>query len=238
MIIGGSGGLGIELCRTFLRHGNRLAIHYHKNKKAPESLLNELGYSMNSDEAFACHADIREEHSVEEMFRTVKGKWSHLDILINSGGTTADALFSKMTGDQWNETLQINLTGLFICMKHAAKWMIPKRQGHIINIASRSGITGRAGQANYAASKAGVISLTKSASLEWGKHQIQVNAILPGFLLTGMGSKVNPQHRKSIELENALQRSSTVEEVSEFIFNLTRMKNVSGQLFNLDSRII
>jgi len=238
LIIGGSGGLGNELSRTFHRNGDRVAIHYFKNRENADFLLNKLGYSDNSDEAFTCYADIREEKSVEQMFETVRSKWTHLDIVVNSGGITEDSIFSRMTIAQWQHTIQVNLYGFFFCMKHAAEWMITQQKGHIINIASRAGVTGRVGQANYAASKAGVIALTKTASREWGNQQIQVNAIMPGFLFTRLGSKTSSKNRNELVLENALQKSSTITEVSQFIFQLSRMRHVSGQIFNLDSRII
>lgn len=238
LIIGGSGGLGIELARIFLKNGDRVAIHFFRNERRIEALLKEIGRTTEADEAFPCHADIRNEKMVEEMFRQIRKKWPNLDLLINSGGVTDDRFFSKMSEPEWNEAVQVNLSGLFFCMKQAALWMIPVKKGHLINIASRGGLTGRIGQANYASSKAGVIGLTKSAALEWGPDQIQVNAVLPGFLPTRIGLKMNSWQQKEMILENALQRASTLDEVSRFVFFLSRMENVSGQIFNLDSRIV
>jgi 3-oxoacyl-[acyl-carrier protein] reductase len=238
LIIGGSGGLGIELARIFLKNGDRVAIHFFRNERRIEAFLKEIGRTTEADEAFPCHADIRNEKMVEEMFRQIRKKWPNLDLLINSGGVTDDMFFSKMSEPEWNEAVQVNLSGLFFCMKQAALWMIPVKKGHLINIASRGGLTGRIGQANYASSKAGVIGLTKSAALEWGPDQIQVNAVLPGFLPTRIGLKMNSCQQKEMILENALQRASTLDEVSRFVFFLSRMENVSGQIFNLDSRIV
>jgi 3-oxoacyl-[acyl-carrier protein] reductase len=238
LIIGGSGGLGIELARVFLKNGDRVAIHFFRNERRIEAFLKEIGCTTEADEAFPCQGDIRNEKMVEEMFRQIRKKWPNLDLLINCGGVTDDMFFSKMSEPEWNEAVQVNLSGLFFCMKQAALWMIPVKKGHLINIASRGGLTGRIGQANYASSKAGVIGLTKSAALEWGPDQIQVNAVLPGFLPTRIGLKMNSWQQKEMILENALQRASTLDEVSRFVFFLSRMKNVSGQIFNLDSRIV
>lgn len=238
LIIGGSGGLGIELVRIFLEKGDRVAIHFFRNEGSVAALLKEKGYAIEPDGAFSCRADIRNEKSVEEMFREIRERWPHLDLLINSGGVTNDTLFSKMTEREWNEAVQVNLSGLFFCMKQAARWMIPEKKGHLINIASRGGLTGRIGQANYASAKAGVIGLTKSAALEWGENQIQVNAVLPGFLPTRIGRKISSRHQEALIQENALRRASTLDEVSRFVFFLSRMENVSGQIFNLDSRMI
>jgi 3-oxoacyl-[acyl-carrier protein] reductase len=238
LIIGGSGGLGIELARIFLNKGDRVAIHFFKNEGRIEGLLKERAATKDEDEAFSCHADIRNETSIKEMFREIRKRWTSLDILINSGGVTHDTLFSKMSGLEWDETIHVNLSGLFFCMKQAAQWMIPAKKGHLINIASRGALTGRIGQANYASAKAGVIGLTKSAAREWGEDQIQVNAVLPGFLPTRIGLKINFPQQESLIRENALQKASTLEEVSKFIFFLSQMENVSGQIFNLDSRMI
>lgn len=238
LIMGGSGGVGLELARVYLRNRDRVAIHYFTSKDAADGLLEEMGYASESDEAFSCHADLRHAASLEKLFLAIDKKWPHLDVLINCGGITEDALFSNMTFAKWEEIIQVNLKGLFLTMKLAANGMLARKKGHIINIASRSGLTGRIGQANYAASKAGVIALSKSAALEWGKEMIQVNAVIPGFLPTPMGLKLSPLHQQAVVSENSLRKPSSVKEVAEFIFNLSRMNNVSGQVFNLDSRIL
>jgi 3-oxoacyl-[acyl-carrier protein] reductase len=172
------------------------------------------------------------------MFQEIRKKWARVDVLINNAGAIDDAPAANMAENQWNRIIQINLTGLFFCMKFAAQWMKTNQKGHIINLTSRSGLTGRAGQANYASAKAAVIALTKSAAKEWGADQIRVNAILPGLLPTAMGLKIKEKHRERIILENVLQKTSTIEEVSGFIYFLSNMESVSGQVFNLDSRIL
>ena len=237
LIIGGSGGLGVELARIFLKKGDRVAIHFFRNEATVAALLNEWGYNSKTNDSFSCHADIRNELMVGEMFKEIRKRWSNLDLLINSGGVTHDTLFSKMSQMNWDEAIQVNLSGLFFCMKKAAQWMIPSKKGHLINIASLGALTGRIGQANYASAKAGVIGLTKSAAREWGENQIQVNAVLPGFLPTRLGLKINSYQQEELIRENALQRGSSPDEVSRFVFFLSRMENVSGQIFNLDSRI-
>jgi 3-oxoacyl-[acyl-carrier protein] reductase len=238
LIMGGSGGVGLELARYFLGNRDRVAIHYFTSKNAAEALLEEMGYDSESDEAFSCYADLRHSSSLETLFLAISKKWPHLDVLINCGGSTEDALFSNMTFAKWDEIIRVNLTGLFLTMKFAANGMLERKKGHIINIASRSGLTGRIGQSNYAASKAGVIALTKSAALEWGREMIQVNAVFPGYLPTPMGLEFSPRRQQAMVSENSLRKPSSVKEVAEFIFNLSRMKNVSGQVFNLDSRIL
>ncbi len=238
LIIGGSGGLGQELARLFLKNNHRVALHFFKNKKRAENVLREFCFSSGSEDSFICQADIRDEKEVEMMFENIRKKWTRVDVLINNAGAIDDAPASNMTENQWNRVIQINLTGLFFCMKFAAQWMKTNQKGHIINLASRSGLTGRAGQANYSSAKAAVIGLTKSAAKEWGADQIRVNAILPGILPTAMGLKIKEKYRERIILENVLQKTSTIEEVTGFIYFLSNMESVSGQVFNLDSRIL
>ncbi|MHB8483753.1 MAG: SDR family NAD(P)-dependent oxidoreductase [Nitrospiria bacterium] len=235
LIMGGSGGLGLELTKRFLKNEDHVAVHFFKNKASVETVLKEFDLRNN---ALVCQADVRKESSVHAMFERLRHQWSHLDSVIYTAGITDDTLMSKMTEKQWNHVIQVNLTGLFYCMKHASQWMRDNKKGHILAIASRSGLTGQTGQANYAASKAGVIGLTRAAAKEWGPDQIQVNTVLPGFLPTAMGLKVERKKQDQIIQENVLQKPSTLEEVSRFIFFLSRMRHVSGQVFNLDSRMI
>ncbi len=235
LIIGGSGGLGLELTKLFLRNQDRVAVHFFRNNAAVETILKNFDSRTHT---LVCQADVQNEMSVREMFDLLMRRWSHLDTVIYNAGVTEDILLSKMTETQWDRVIQVNLTGLFYCMKHAFGWMRKNRRGHFITIASRSGLTGRIGQANYSASKAGVIGLTRSAAKEWGPDQVQANTVLPGFLPTAMGLKIDGKKRAQIFRENVLQKPSTLEEVGRFIFFLSRLNHVSGQVFNLDSRLV
>ncbi|HLG21658.1 MAG TPA: SDR family NAD(P)-dependent oxidoreductase, partial [Candidatus Manganitrophaceae bacterium] len=157
---------------------------------------------------------------------------------INSAAITGDILFSRMEEGEWDQVIGVNLSGVFFCMREAGRAMVEKGEGHIINISSYAAYTGRVGQASYAASKRGLIALTQSAAKEWGRSGVQVNAVLPGYLPTPMTASLPPVEKKRMIQENTLGRPSTLEEVSRFIFDLSRMKHVSGQVFNLDSRIL
>ena len=134
--------------------------------------------------------------------------------------------------------IDTNLTGAFHCIREAAEHMSKGKGGHIMNISSIVGVQGREGQANYAASKAALIGLTKACARELGSSNIQVNAVLPGYLPTDMGGTVSETMLSKIMSHNALGRTSDAAEVADFIYHLSRMKNVSGQVFNLDSRIL
>ena len=164
-------------------------------------------------------------------------QWGTVDVLVNNAGITRDGLAVRMSEQEWDDVLSTNLTGPFHCIRAVSRTMMRRRSGHIISLASLVGLQGRVGQANYSAAKAGLVGLTRSTAKELGGFNINVNAVLPGFLETEMGNAVSRSILDRIKAENALGRSSTQEEVAEFIYHLSCMHNVSGQVFNLDSRI-
>jgi 3-oxoacyl-[acyl-carrier protein] reductase len=234
VITGASGGLGQALCKSFLQGDDDVGIHVCSNLSKGEAILSSF---IAAGKKTALHvSDLGDSESTRKMFDDFLTKWGKVDILINSVGVVDDHLFAKLSETAWDHVIQTNLTGIFYCMREAGRIM-QKQGGHIINIASLSAFTGRAGQAAYTASKRGLIALTLSAAREWGVSAIQVNAVLPGFLDTRMTALLSPEHKKKLIEENILNRPSTLEEVSDFIYHLSRMKYVSGQVFNLDSRI-
>jgi 3-oxoacyl-[acyl-carrier protein] reductase len=164
--------------------------------------------------------------------------FGRVDVLVNNAGRTKDHLLLRMEERDWDDVIGTNLSGSFNCMRSVSNIMVNQQDGHIISIASIVGMQGREGQANYSASKAGLIGLTKSCARELGPYNIKVNAVLPGYLKTDMGETITISVKDRISRENTLQRSTQPAEVAEFIFHLSRMNNVSGQIFNLDSRIV
>ncbi len=171
------------------------------------------------------------------MVKEVMKKWGRIDVLINNAGITKDNLLLKTSDDDWDTVLKTNLKGVFNTIREVARVMV-RHGGHIINISSASGLKGKAGQSSYAASKAGLIGLTKSAAIELGRFNIKVNAVLPGVLPTDMVKGSHPSVKEKAKSESVIGRLSDIEKVAEFICGLTEMDNVSGQIFNLDSRII
>jgi 3-oxoacyl-[acyl-carrier protein] reductase len=165
-------------------------------------------------------------------------RWGKVDVLINNAGMTRDALAMRMNDEDWDSVMDTNLKGPFLCMRAVSRAMMKQRSGHIISIASIAGVRGREGQANYAASKAGLIGLTKSAAKELGSSNIQVNCVLPGYLPTDMGTAAPENVLAHVISETTLGRTSNSAEVAAFIYHLSLMKNVSGQVFNLDSRVL
>lgn len=164
--------------------------------------------------------------------RTFFGMLSKLDMLVNCAGELHDALLPKLTNEQWNTSCAVNLTGAFLCAQAAAPLMCPLNGGSLVFVSSGSAKFGNVGQANYAASKAGLIGLAQSLAREWGKDNIRVHCVLPGFLETRMTA-----HLKRTVEDHALSRLNTVQDTARFIAFLHSLPHTSGQVFQLDSRI-
>jgi 3-oxoacyl-[acyl-carrier protein] reductase len=161
------------------------------------------------------------------------------DLLICAAGCTDDQLLGKTTEETWDHIIQVNLRGAALCAKEASKSMLKKRCGHVIFISSYSALHPPVGQVAYASAKAGLIGLTKALAKEWGRANIRVNTILPGFMENQMTKNINKKRKESVLSEHALQRFTTGDQVAQMILLLHRsLIHTSGQLFNLDSRII
>jgi 3-oxoacyl-[acyl-carrier protein] reductase len=235
-ITGASGGLGHALCTAFSHQGHQIVVHYYTGKDRAETLSREM--RNRGAKTLTIGADFRDRHQVREMAEAVMKEWGGTDLWINNAGITWDRLVQDLKEEEWQEVISINLRGAFLGIQEAARIMIPQHKGHIINISSLVGLKGNIGQSAYSASKAGIVALTKTAAKEFGPFNIQVNAVLPGYLPTQMTRNLHPRQVDKMIGENVLGRSSDVEEVAQFICQLLKMKHVSGQVFNLDSRII
>lgn len=235
LITGSSGGLGRALCRAFSNGEYSIGVHVHRNTSEGMKLVDQLN-SLGVESAFF-PADLRDSKAVGKMFEGILKIWGKINLLINNAAVRRDRLFARIESAEWDDVIGTNLTGAFLCMREAGRAMQKQKRGHIINLSSHASLTGRAGQASYTASKRGLIALTQSAAKEWGGDSVQVNTVFPGFLRTSMTADLSRSEVERIVEANALERPSNLQEVSEFIFHLSKMKHVSGQTFNLDSRI-
>ncbi len=179
--------------------------------------------------------DVTNAGSVRAFFAGVK----HLDLLINNAGVCRDVSVAKMSEAEFDHVVDVNLKGAFLVSQSAVKLMSKQRCGHIVNIGSYSALSGPAGQANYAAAKAGLIGFTQSIAKEYGARNVRANCVLPGFLDTQMTRHLleDAAWRESLLSQHALGRLNTAEDVARFILFLHSMENVSGQVFQLDSRV-
>jgi NAD(P)-dependent dehydrogenase (short-subunit alcohol dehydrogenase family) len=169
--------------------------------------------------------------------QAVMGTLPRLDLLVHNAGFLRDTTMLKMKEGDFQDVLNVHLKGAFLVAQEALKIMVKQRQGHIVNIGSFSALSGPAGQGNYAAAKAGLIALTQSLAAEYGPRNIRANCVLPGFLDTKMSRPLLTKQRPKVEDAHALGRLNTVEDAARFIAFLQTMEHVSGQVFQLDSRI-
>ncbi len=236
MVTGASRGLGREIAIRFGRSGERVVLNYLNSETDARAV--ERTIIASGGEVLVLRADVRDPLAVEAMVAQVQDVWGGIDVLVNNAGITRDGLALRMSESDWDSVLDTNLKGAFLCVRAVSRLMVERLSGAVISISSISGVQGREGQANYSAAKAGLIGLTKAMARELGARNIRVNAVLPGYLETEMGRSLAPAIVGRIRQENVLGRSTTAGEVAGFVYQLSLMENVSGQVFNLDSRVL
>ena len=202
IVTGASRGIGREIALLFAREGAKLTLTA-RNAQLLESVAGEIR-SAGGEDPLIFPLDVKDAPKVDELVDKTLDKYKHIDILVNNAGVTRDGLFVRMSEADWDEVVSTNLKGTFLCMRAASKVMMRQRSGRIINMTSVIGLIGNEGQANYAASKAGIIALTKSVAKELGSRNVLVNAIAPGFIETEMTLTL------SDNVKNAILRSIPV----------------------------
>lgn len=196
IVTGASRGIGREIALAFAREGAELVLTA-RTEEALRATHEEIR-ALGKTEPFLFALDVKDGAKTEELADKTLDKYKRIDILVNNAGVTRDGLFVRMSESDWDEVLDTNLKGTFLCMRAVSKTMMRQRSGRIINIASVIGLVGNSGQANYAASKAGIIALTKSAAKELGSRNVLINAIAPGFIETEMTDVLGDEVKKTI----------------------------------------
>ncbi len=237
IITGGARGIGYSIAQKFASFG-ALPIIIDINEENIKSAVNELqnqGYQADGYVADVTNPDV-----ISDLFKTIIKKYQRIDVLINNAGITKDGLLIKMKESDWDLVLNVNLKGTFICTQKAARYMLKQRSGSIINIASVIGIMGNAGQANYAASKGGIIAFTKSSAKEFASRNIRVNAIAPGFIETEMTKKLSEDVIKSYRQAIPLNRMGKPEDVADLCLFLASDLSgyITGQTIQVDGGLI
>ncbi len=234
IVTGGSRGIGRAICVALAQEGaNVVTCYAHGADGANETVKLCQEYGVKAE---AVKADVANNDDVATMITKVKAEYGSVDILVNNAGITKDNLILKMNEADFNQVIDTNLKGAFLCIQNVAKIMLKQKSGKIINISSVVGVSGNAGQANYAASKAGLIGLTKSVAKELGSRGITVNAVAPGFIETDMTAKlpaeVVDEMKKSIPMKSLGQ----VEDVANLVAFLAsdHARYITGQVICVD----
>jgi 3-oxoacyl-[acyl-carrier protein] reductase len=230
LITGGSGGLGAAIARALGGAGYRVAVTYLHDRDGAEEAVRSLG-----EDASALKMDAGEAEDVRHAVAFVQKRWGRLDALINSAGMTGDALLVRLREGAWDEVIRVNLRGSFLAARESIPLMKAGGGGHIVNVSSRSGLSGKAGQVAYSASKAALFGLTRSLAAECAEANIRANALLPGYMPTKMGVSAGGAMDEALE-RSLLGKLSEPEEAASFILWLLSTTSVTGQVFVLDSR--
>ena len=216
LVTGGSRGIGREICLALARPGDVVVFnHYDPDEQEAEKtleLLRQRGVTCQGRKF-----DVSDPGQVKEFMDQVLEEYGRLDVLVNNAGITMDTLLVRMSLEQWERVLKVNLTGAFVCLQAAAKIMMKQRSGCVVNIASVVGQIGNAGQANYAASKAGLIALTKTAAKELAPRGVRVNAVAPGYIETEMTANLPERAKQAFLQLTPLGRPGTPAEVARVV---------------------
>ncbi len=236
LITGATGGLGQALAEAFAKAGFDLALHYRSKAAEAKRLADSLGRRGCHAQTFG--ADVGDAGQVRDMFEGVAKRFGRLDVLICNAGNAQDKLLTRMSHEDFDTVLRAHLKGGFLCAQAAARLMRKQKSGIIVFIGSIVGIRGAAGAGNYAAAKAGLIGLAKSAAVELGVWNIRVNVVLPGFMQTPMGLSLHPDVQAQAKQDHVLKRWTDARETARMIVEFCKTEGVSGQVFNLDGRIL
>ena len=234
VITGGSKGIGRAICLRFAREGARIIFaHYDPDDHAEKKTL-ELLDTMNV-EARAKKLDVSSFRDVEEFFQRVVKDFQRVDVLVNNAGITRDALLMRMSEEQWDQTLQVNLKSVFNCTKAVTRSMIKEKSGRIINISSVTGQIGNIGQSNYGASKAGIMGFTKTVARELASRGITVNAVAPGFINTEMTQNLPDKAKEAFLSQIPMRRVGEPDEVADTVYWLASegATYITGQVIHV-----
>lgn len=234
LITGASRGIGRQIALTLAKYGADIIVNYNGSREKAEEVATEIE-SMGR-KAVTVQCSVANYEACGKMIEEMLAKFGHIDILVNNAGITKDNLMIKMSEADFDAVIETNLKGTFHTMKHMYRPFLKQRSGRIINLSSVSGILGNAGQANYAASKAGVIGLTKSLAKELASRNITVNAVAPGYIDTDMTQAMTDDAREAVLKQIPLQRAGTPEDIAETVAFLASDKAsyITGQVISVD----
>ncbi|MDK2810094.1 MAG: 3-oxoacyl-[acyl-carrier protein] reductase [Petroclostridium sp.] len=238
IITGAGRGIGKAIAMKLAQMGANIVINDIPSSIDADKTAEEI--NSNGGNAIVCKGDVRNPQDVEAVVRQAVEKFGSVDILINNAGITRDTLIMKMSEKDWDDVLDINLKGAFNCIKAVTRIMMKQRSGKIVNVASVVGVMGNAGQANYSASKAGLIGLTKSTAKELAPRGINCNAIAPGFIQSDMTDKLSETVKEEYMKNIPLKRFGTPDDVANVVAFLVSddANYITGQVLHIDGGLV
>ncbi len=239
LVTGASRGIGAVIAQRLAQDGARVAVNYQTSEAAASRVARLIAEA--GGEAAVMSGDVSQEEDADALVKRVIEQWGRIDILVNNAGITRDRLLLRMTPEDWDRVLEVNLRGAFLCTKYVMPHLIRRRQGRVVNISSVVGIGGNPGQANYAASKAGLIGFTKAVAREVASRNITVNALAPGFIDTGgMVDQMTEEARKAVLGRIPMERFGSADDVAEAVSFLCGpgAGYITGQVITIDGGMV
>ncbi|QFF98503.1 3-oxoacyl-[acyl-carrier-protein] reductase [Psychrobacillus glaciei] len=215
IVTGASRGIGKDIALYLAKEGAKVAVNYSGSKEKAEAVVEEI--KSLGGEAFAVQANVDHAEDVQKLISETMENFGAIDILVNNAGITRDNLLMRMKEQEWDDVLNTNLKGVFLCTKAVTRQMMKQRHGRIINITSIVGVSGNPGQANYVAAKAGVIGLTKSTALELASRNITVNSVAPGFITTDMTDALSEEVKTQMLNQIPLAKFGNPEDIAKAV---------------------
>lgn len=238
LVTGASRGIGRATAIKLASYGATVIVNYQGSKEKAEEVVGTILANGGQAESYGC--DVSDFESCGNMIGEIIKKYGHLDILVNNAGITRDGLIMKMSEEDFEKVINVNLKGAFHTIRHASRYFLKQRSGSIINISSVSGVSGNAGQANYSAAKAGLIGLTKSVAKELGSRGIRVNAVAPGFIETDMTDAMPDSAKEAIKGQITMGRIGTPDDIANVVAFLASdaASYVTGQTIAVDGGMV
>ena len=237
-VTGASRGIGKEVALKFANNGYNVVMNYVSSKTNVEELKEE--FESKGVKTLIMQADVTDKEAIEQLVKKAIEEFGNIDVLVNNAGITKDNLLMRMSEEEFDKVIEVNLKGTYIVTKAVTKYMMKKRKGSIINLSSVVGVVGNAGQCNYSASKAGIIGFTKSVAKELSSRNIRANAVAPGFIETDMTSVLSDEVKENIYNQIPLKRMGTAKEVANLIYFLGSNESayITGQVINVDGGMV